>query len=232
MATVLLVRHGRSTANTSGVLAGRTPGIGLDDKGREQAAAVAERLARLPLAAVVSSPLQRCLETVAPLLAATGGRVRKEKRLAECDYGDWTGRSIKELMKEKVWKVVQTHPSAVAFPGGESMAAMAARAVDAIREWDQRLSAEHGSAAVWVACSHGDLIKAVVADALGMHLDLFQRIVIDPGSVTAIRYTESRPFLLKVNDTGGDAAAYRPPAGRGRSARGDAVVGGGAGPKS
>jgi probable phosphomutase (TIGR03848 family) len=232
MTTVLLVRHGRSTANTSGVLAGRTPGVGLDDKGREQAAAVGDRLAELPLAAIVSSPLQRCVETVAPLVAATGRRLTKEKRLAECDYGDWTGRSIKELMKEKVWPVVQTHPSSVAFPGGESMAGMAARAVSAIRDWDQRLSAQHGPAAVWVACSHGDLIKAVVADALGMHLDLFQRIVIDPGSVTAISYTEFRPFLLRVNDTGGDTAAYRPPTGRRRKARGDAVVGGGAGPKS
>jgi probable phosphomutase (TIGR03848 family) len=230
MTTLLLVRHGRSTANTSGVLAGRTPGIGLDDKGREQAAAVAERLAALPLAAIVSSPLQRCLETLAPLAAATGGRVTKEKRLAECDYGDWTGRSIKELMKEKVWQVVQTHPSAVAFPGGESMSAMAGRAVSAVRDWDQRLHAEHGPAAVWLACSHGDLIKAVVADALGMHLDLFQRIVIDPGSVTAISYTDARPFLLRVNDTGGDVAAYRPATKRRR--RGDAVVGGGAGPKS
>ena len=232
MTTVLLVRHGRSTANTSAVLAGRTPGVALDDRGREQAAALAERLGALPLAAIVSSPLQRCLETAAPLAAATGVRVTKEKRLAECDYGDWTGRSIKELMKEKLWKVVQAHPSAVAFPGGESMAGMAARAVSAIRDWDERLTTSHGPAAVWVACSHGDLIKAVVADAMGVHLDLFQRIVIDPGSVTAIRYTDTRPFLLKVNDTGGDTSAYRPPAKSNRSGRGDAVVGGGAGPKS
>ena len=152
MTTVLLVRHGRSTANTSAVLAGRTPGVALDDRGREQAAALAERLGALPLAAIVSSPLQRCLETAAPLAAATGVRVAKEKRLAECDYGDWTGRSIKELMKEKLWKVVQAHPSAVAFPGGESMAGMAARAVSAIRDWDERLTASHGPAAVWVAC--------------------------------------------------------------------------------
>jgi len=230
--TVLLVRHGRSTANTSGVLAGRTPGVGLDDRGREQAGAIAERLGALPLAAIVSSPLQRCLETVAPLVTATGLRAAKEKRLAECDYGDWTGRSIKELMKEKVWPVVQAHPSAVAFPGGESMAAMAARAVAGIRDWDERLTAGSGPDAVWVACSHGDLIKSVVADAMGMHLDLFQRIVIDPGSVTAIRYTDTRPFVLKVNDTGGDVAAYRPPAKPRRTRRGDAVVGGGAGPKS
>jgi probable phosphomutase (TIGR03848 family) len=228
--TVLLVRHGRSTANTSGVLAGRTPGIALDDRGREQAARIAERLGALPLAAIVSSPLQRCLETVAPLVTAAGVKATREKRLAECDYGDWTGRSIKELMKEKLWKVVQAHPSAVAFPGGESMAGMAARAVSAIRDWDERLSASHGPDAVWVACSHGDLIKSVVADAMGAHLDLFQRIIIDPGSVTAIRYTDTRPFLLKVNDTGGDVAAYRPP--EKRRGRGDAVVGGGAGPKS
>jgi probable phosphomutase (TIGR03848 family) len=226
-----LVRHGRSTANTSGLLAGRTPGIALDDRGRAQAHAIAERLGGLPLAAVVSSPLQRCLETVAPLARTSGVKPSREKRLAECDYGEWTGRTIKDLMKEKLWKVVQAHPSAVAFPGGESMAGMAARAVSAIRDWDERLSLSHGPDAVWVACSHGDLIKSVVADAMGVHLDLFQRIMIDPGSVTAIRYTDTRPFLLKVNDTGGDVAAYRPPQMR-RAGRGDAVVGGGAGPKS
>jgi len=224
-----MVRHGRSTANTSGVLAGRTPGVELDERGREQAVAVAERLARIKLAAIVSSPLERCTQTVAQLSAANSVGVQLEERLAECDYGEWTGMPIKKLMREKAWRAVQVHPSSVAFPGGESMPQMAARAVAAIRDWDRRLAAEHGPNAVWVACSHGDLIKSVVADALGAHFDLFQRIVIDPGSITAIRFTELRPFVLKVNDTGGDTAAYRP-ARRGRRAATDAVVGGGAGP--
>ncbi|MBA3743870.1 histidine phosphatase family protein [Sporichthya sp.] len=235
MPTVLLLRHGRSTANTSGVLAGWTPGVALDDRGREQAEAIALRLGGLPLAAIVASPLQRCQETVAPLVKKTGLKRVTEKRLGECRYGDWTGRKLSELFKEPLWKVVQAHPSAAVFPGpeGESMAAMQARGVAAIRDWDARIAAEHGPGAVWVACSHGDVIKAIVADAMATHLDNFQRILIDPGSITAISYTETRPFVLRVNDVGGDVAAYTPPppakAKRGRKRSSDAVVGGGAG---
>lgn len=233
MPTVLLVRHGRSTANTSGLLAGWTPGVALDDRGREQAEALALRLGALPLAAIVCSPLQRCQETVAPLVKKTGGKRVTERRLGECRYGDWTGRKLSELVKEPMWRVVQAHPSAAVFPGpgGESMAAMAARGVAAIRAWDAKVAAEHGPGAVWVACSHGDVIKAIVADAMGLHLDNFQRIVVDPGSVTAISYTETRPFVLRVNDVGGDVAAYQPPPPKKRRRRGssDAVVGGGAG---
>jgi probable phosphomutase (TIGR03848 family) len=230
--TVLLVRHGRSTANTSGVLAGWTPGISLDDRGREQAEALALRLGGLPLAAIVASPLQRCQETVAPLVRKTGVKRVNEKRLGECRYGDWTGRKLAELTKEPLWKVVQAHPSAAVFPGpeGESMSSMAARGVAAIRDWDARVGAEHGPGAVWVACSHGDVIKAIVADALATHLDNFQRIVIDPGSVTAISYTETRPFVLRVNDVGGDVSSYLPPKKSPRRRRSsDAAVGGGAG---
>jgi probable phosphomutase (TIGR03848 family) len=231
--TVLLVRHGRSTANTSGVLAGWTPGVVLDDRGREQAEALALRLGGLPLAAIVCSPLQRCQETVAPLVKKTGLKRTTEKRLGECHYGDWTGRKLSELVKEPMWRVVQAHPSGAVFPGpdGESMAAMAARGVAAIRDWDARIGAEHGPNAVWVACSHGDVIKAIVADAMGLHLDNFQRLVVDPGSVTAIRFTETRPFVLRVNDVGGDVAAYQPPPPRKRRRRpsSDAAVGGGAG---
>jgi probable phosphomutase (TIGR03848 family) len=230
MPTVLLIRHGRSTANTSGVLAGRTPGINLDDRGRDQAAALAARLDGLGLAAIVSSPLERCRQTVAPLASALGLRVRLDKRVAECDYGDWTGRTIASLMKEPLWRTVQAHPSGVEFPGGESLPAMAARTVAAVRDWDARVAAEHGPGAVWALCSHGDPIKAVVAESLGLHLDLFQRINVDPGSVTAIRWTELRPFLIKLNDTGGDVEAYRPAKNRKRRGGTDAVVGGGAGP--
>jgi probable phosphomutase (TIGR03848 family) len=224
-----MVRHGRSTANTSGTLAGRTPGVGIDDRGTEQASELAARLGSVKLDAIVSSPLQRCLETIAPLAAGLGIEVEIDDRLAECDYGDWTGRTIKELMKEKLWATVQAHPSAVAFPGGESLTAMAARTVAAVRDWDRRIADRNGAGAVWLACSHGDPIKAVVAEALGLHLDLFQRIVVDPGSVSAIRWTDLRPFVVKVNDTGGDVAAYQPAKGR-RRRGGDAVVGGGAGP--
>ncbi|GAB3936955.1 hypothetical protein GCM10027614_14300 [Micromonospora vulcania] len=144
------------------------------------------------------------------------------------------GAAAQKLAKEPLWPVVQQRPSAAVFPGGEAMAAMAARAVGAVRAWDARVSAEHGPEAVWLACSHGDVIKAIVADALGVHLDLFQRIVADPASVTAIRFTPLRPFLVRLNDTGGDLAALVPPPRkrRRRSTRpadSDAAVGGGPG---
>ncbi|GAA4926290.1 putative phosphomutase (TIGR03848 family) [Actinomycetospora succinea] len=210
MTTVILLRHGRSTANTSGVLAGRTPGVGLDDHGRTQAEKLVDRLAELPLAAVVTSPLQRCEETLAPLLAARGLTATVEPDLAEVDYGDWTGRKLGDLGKEDLWKVVQAHPSAAVFPGGEGLAAMQTRAVAAIRRQAARIGEEHGDKALWVACSHGDVIKAAVADALGLHLDSFQRIVIDPCSVSVISYTPTRPFVVRVNDTGGDLSSLVP----------------------
>ncbi|MGW2085759.1 histidine phosphatase family protein [Streptomyces sp. NPDC001880] len=229
MPTLILVRHGRSTANTAGVLAGRTPGVALDERGVEQAAALPGRLAGLPLAAAVSSPLQRCRETLRPLLAARPElELHTEERITECDYGDWSGRKLAELSDEPLMSVVQQHPSAAAFPGGESMRGMQARAVDAVRDWNARIEAGHGDDAVYVMCSHGDIIKALVADALGMHLDLFQRIHADPCSVTAIRYTGLRPFLLRLGDTG-DLGSLAPREHPGPAAGPDAAVGGGAG---
>lgn len=225
--TVLLVRHGRTEANSSGVLAGRTAGVRLDDTGAEQARALAGRLATLPLAAVVSSPLDRCLDTASALLSGRAGPdIVPDERLTECGYGDWTGRPLKELSREKLWKLVQGQPSAVRFPGGESLPAMQSRAVEAVREHDARVAADHGANALWVAVSHGDVIKAVLADALGLHLDLFQRLVVDPGSVSVVTYTDQRPFVIRLNDTGGDLSGLRP---RRRRRSGDAVVGGGGG---
>ncbi|GAB7189511.1 histidine phosphatase family protein [Kineococcus sp. NUM-3379] len=238
MPTLLLVRHGRSTANTAGVLAGWTPGVDLDDHGRAQAGALAGRLAALPLAAIVSSPLERCLQTAGALAAVPGPKgaarppVGTDERLGEARYGDWTGRELRSLVKDPLWATVQAHPSAVVFPGpeGESMRGMQQRALDAVREHDARVGAEHGEDAVWVAVSHGDVIKAVLADALGLHLDLFQRIGVDPCSVSAVRYTAVRPFVLRTNDTGGDLAGLLPPPRRRRRVpRTDAVVGGGTG---
>lgn len=250
MATVLLVRHGRTAANADGVLAGWTPGVPLDDTGSTQVAALAARMSTLPLAAVVTSPLQRCVQTARGLTAVPGprGAARPEPvvddRLGECRYGTWTGRPLQELVKDPLWRVVQAHPSAVTFPGesGESMLTMQHRAVEAVRHHDERVTTEHGEDAVWVAVSHGDVIKAVLADALGMHLDAFQRIVVDPCSVSVVRYTPVRPFTLRINDTGGDLGVLRPPARRrgassttsrtSRTSRADsdAIVGGGAGP--
>ena len=233
MATVVLVRHGRTPANHDGVLAGRTPGVHLDEVGRGQAEAVAQRLAVLTLARVVASPLERTVETARSIARSQDGsvRVRRDRGLLECGYGDWTGRPLKELAKEPLWRTVQAHPSAVLFPGGESLADVQHRAVATVRRHDADVQAEHGPQSLWAAVSHGDVIKAVVADALGLHLDQFQRIVADPCSVTVIRYTELRPFVIRVNDTGGGVGDLLPPKkkGRGRKRSSDAVVGGGAG---
>ncbi len=230
MTTVILLRHGRTTANTGGVLAGWSPGVELDETGQAQVAAVGARLAPVPLAAVVSSPLDRCRQTAAAVLDGRDLELQTDDRLGEARYGDWTGRPLKELAREPMWKVVQQHPSAAVFPGpeGEGLAQTQARAVAAVREWNARL----GPDAVWLACSHGDVIKAVLADALGVHLDAFQRIVVDPASISVVTYTETRPFVVRLNDTGGDVAALVPPKKRPRRRRGrdsDAVVGGGAG---
>jgi probable phosphomutase (TIGR03848 family) len=227
--TVVLLRHGRTTANTAGVLAGWTPGVRLDETGLTQVQAVAQRLSAVPLAAVVSSPLERCQQTACAVVEGRSLELRTDDRLGEARYGDWTGRPIQELAKEPLWKVVQQHPSAAVFPGpdGEGLAQTQARAVAAVREWNATL----GPDAVWLACSHGDVIKAVLADAFGMHLDSFQRIVVDPASISVVTYTDTRPFVVRVNDTGGDVAALIPPKkkrGR-RKASSDAVVGGGAG---
>ena len=227
MTTVVLVRHGL-TSMTGPVLAGWTPGLHLDERGTKQAEAVAERLRPVPFDAIVSSPLDRCLDTAGHIAQGREAEVQVEDRLGECRYGDWTGRPLKELAKDPLWKVVQNHPSAVVFPGpeGEPLRETQNRAVAAVRDWNARL----GDAATWLACSHGDVIKAVVADAMGLHLDQFQRIAIDPCSVTVIRYTELRPFVVRVNDTGGGVADLLPvKKGRRRRASSDAVVGGGTG---
>ncbi|WP_026122652.1 histidine phosphatase family protein [Nocardiopsis halotolerans] len=250
--TLILIRHGMTDV-TGPRLAGRAEGVHLNDTGHTQAARLAGRLTGLRPAALVSSPLERCQETAEAVAAQLGVPVTTDERFVECDYGSWTGRGIAELSDEPLWRVVQDHPSAVRFPGGEALAAASARAVEAVRDWNNRLltsprdsfadatppdatavtdpAAAPSSAAppvppVYVVCSHGDIIKSIVADALGIHLDLFQRVRVDPCSVTSITYTRTRPFLNKLNDTGESLAASLPtPA----EASGDAVVGGGAG---
>lgn len=206
MTTIVLLRHGRSTANAAGVLAGRTEGVGLDDTGRVQARQMVERLSSVTLDRLVSSPLQRCRETIAPLAEATGLPVEYDDRFLEVDYGQWSGRPLKDLGKEPLWRTVQTHPSAAVFPEGEGLAAVSARAVAGIRS----LLVGAGEDDVILVCSHGDVIAAILADALGMHLDGYQRLVVMPASLSVVRYTAYRPFVERVNDSA-ELGTLRPP---------------------
>lgn len=226
--TVILLRHGRSVSNIAHTLAGRSAGVDLDEKGLSQAAELVERIDGLPIRALVRSPLLRCRLTLEPLAAALGLDPVVDDRLTEVDYGQWTGRKLSELVTEPLWSVVQQQPSAAVFPDGEGLAEVQARAVAAVREHDRRLADEHGGNVLWLACTHGDVIKAVVADALGSHLDSFQRIVADPASMSVIRYTDARPYVLHVNHTGARLASvlHAAPVVTEPRSGDDAVVGG------
>ena len=190
--TVLLVRHGQ-TPTTGDVLPGRAKGLHLSDKGREQADAAAARIPE-SAKAVYASPLERAKETAAPIGKRLGLRVTTDKGLLECDFGDWTGGKLKQLAKTPEWKTVQRYPSGFRFPNGESFREMQTRIVDALK----RLADKHAGETI-VCVSHADPIKAAVADALGTHLDLFQRIVISPCSITTISYGDGGPMVLGVN---------------------------------
>jgi probable phosphomutase (TIGR03848 family) len=201
---VLLVRHGRTSANAGGVLAGWTPGVALDERGTKQAEALAESLKDVPLSRLVTSPLQRCYET-ADIIAAQNAfnpLIEPDERLAECRYGSWTGKKLKKLFRDPLWRVVQETPSAVHFPGkeAESLLNVSRRANEAVRYWVSITKPTRKSPSpVVLLVSHGDVIKAILADALGMHLDMFQRIVVDPCSVSMIRYAHTRPLVLATN---------------------------------
>ena len=205
---VLLVRHGQ-TPTTGKVLPGRAQGLHLADKGHEQAQIVAQRIAALQtdkrkIAAVYASPLERTQETAAPIAKALGLRVRRNQGLLEADFGSWTGAELKKLYKLPEWRTVQRNPSGFRFPDGESFTEMQARICGAIA----KLRAEHPGETV-VAVSHADPIKAAVAHAMGTHLDLFQRIVVSPCSVSAVLYGVDGPIVLAVNSTG-DLSALAP----------------------
>jgi probable phosphomutase (TIGR03848 family) len=198
--TVLLVRHGL-TPLTGPVLAGWTPGVHLDERGRAQAAALGDRLLSVPLAAVVTSPLERCRETAAAIRERRDPAppLHLDEQLGEVGYGAWTGRELRALRKEALWEVIQGRPSAAVFPEGEGLAAMSARAVAAVRRWN----AELGPDATYAVVSHGDVIKAILADALGLHLDAFQRIGVDPCALSVVRYGVRETRVERINDTGG-----------------------------
>ncbi|MQY27898.1 histidine phosphatase family protein [Nocardia aurantia] len=205
--TVILLRHGVSTSNVAGTLAGRSPGVDLTERGRDQAQAVADRLAALPIEHIVHSPLQRCVQTVAPLAGKLGLEAEPEERLLEVDYGQWSGRPIRELLSEPLWRVVQQHASGAVFPGGEGLAAVQFRSVAAVRELDRRFAGEAGRDVLWVACTHGDVIKSILADAFAVHLDGFQRFAVEPASISVVRYAPTGPSVWRVNDTGTDLSA-------------------------
>jgi probable phosphoglycerate mutase len=202
---VLLVRHGQ-TPTTGASLPGRAPGLHLADTGRAQAEAAAARIAQLPaVAAVYASPLERTRETAAPIAKARGLKVQIARGLLECDFGEWTGAALKELFKLPEWSTVQRYPSGFRFPGGESFTEMQQRITGAIAQ----LVAKHPGETI-VAVSHADPIKAAIAHAMGTHLDLFQRIVVSPCSVSAIAYGTSGPVVLTVNSLGDDLTKLAP----------------------
>ena len=233
MPICLLVRHGHSTANAEGILAGRLDGVLLTDTGRQQVEVLAGRFAGLSLTRVVSSPLERCRETAQALAGAMSPilEVEVDEGLWECGYGAWTGRLITELVDDPLWRVVQDQPSAARFPAhdayaAESMLEMRHRAVATIRRHDAEVAEQHGPHALWAAVSHGDVIKAVLADAAGSHFDHLQRFRADPASVSVVHYTDRRPFLVGANDTGSDLSRLVP-AVQPEVPEGDAPVGGG-----
>lgn len=201
MGTLLLIRHGRTPANVEGILAGRLPEVFLDDIGEASARGLAGRIGEVPVCQVVTSPLERTVQT-AELVFGDLIPIAHEARLIECDYGQWQGKALKDLAKDDLWPIVQNTPDEMVFPDGEAMLSMAERAVAAVREWDVNISAEHGDSAIWAAVSHGDVIKAICADALGIPLRKFQRIVIEPASVSVIHFNKDGVSLSKLNDTG------------------------------
>lgn len=202
---VILVRHGQ-TPTTGKVLPGRAPGLHLAEAGVAQAERAARRLAELPrVDAIYASPLERARETAAPIAQARGLKVVRERGLLECDFGEWTGRELAELMKLPEWSTVQRAPSTFRFPGGESFSEMQHRIVGTL----DRLRQRHPGGTI-VCVSHADPIKAAVAHAVGTHLDLFQRIVISTCSITALAYTASGPIALTINSTGGSLGELAP----------------------
>lgn len=215
---VVLIRHARSTANAAGVLAGRAEGVALDDVGMAQARQLVARLEGMSLDGVIGSPMLRCRQTTAPLLESIGLDYIEDARLIECDYGSWTGQALVECAVDPLWEQIQSAPSQVTFPGGESMQDMADRSVAAVRDAVERAS----DGATLAVVSHGDPIKAIVADALGMALDRFQRIVIDPASITLLRYSGDRVFAVRINDSEARVSELL-------SKNPDAMPGGGAG---
>jgi len=196
VALLLLVRHAL-TDSTGRRLSGQTPGLHLSDTGRAQAERVAERLGPVPLAAIYSSPLERCVETAEPIAARRSITVRELPALMEVDYGAWSGRAFGQLHRTTLWKRLMQQPSSIRFPGGETLAEVQARCVQAMEE----ISARHRRGIVAVV-AHADVIRLTLAQFAGVHIDLYQRITVSPASVSALLLGDRIPRIVRVNDTG------------------------------
>lgn len=192
--TLLLIRHALNDW-VGERLAGWTPDVHLNDKGRAQAESLAQRLTGRPIVAVYSSPLERAIETAQAIAAPHRQEIQVREGVGEVQYGEWTGKSLKELSKEDAWRVVQFYPSGARFPGGEAIREMQARAVAEL----DAIVATHPSRMV-VVVSHADVIKAALAHYVGLHLDLFQRLVISPASISVLTFTPLGPRLVCLND--------------------------------
>jgi probable phosphomutase (TIGR03848 family) len=216
---VILVRHAHSSANLKGVLAGRDNRVSLSDRGKQEAQDLARFLETFTFDEVYASPLRRCNETIAPYLASTGHKMKPLEGVIEMDYGSWSGKTLATLSKTELWKSIQGRPSTVRFPGGESFSEMSLRANQAV------LEKSVGKKRILIV-SHGDVIKSIVAFQLGLALDLFQRISIDPASVTMLKMPNSQ--VIQVNST---SHLSRPSksATKGKGARDKFSLGGGQG---
>jgi len=199
---LVLIRHAHSEANAAGILSGRLPNVHLSEKGLAQSEQLAVRLGNFPVSNLRISPMERCFETISPwinsIVMPNNPRFEPiiDEELTEVDYGLWSGKKLSILSKNKLWKTVQESPSRMYFPKGEGIAQMQSRAMTSVH---QAVSSKAKGAAVIV--SHGDVIKSIVASALGMHLDEFQRIVIDPASISILDYSTMKPRVLLLNDS-------------------------------
>ncbi len=202
---ILLIRHAENDYTRTGKLAGHLPGVHLNKAGQEQAQALVARLGKAPVKAIYSSPLERALETARPLADALKLEVRTCEGFREIEYGAWSGRSLKQLARTKLWTDVQRRPSRMQFPGGETFLAAQVRAVQTVEE----LARAHPKDLV-AAFTHGDVIKLVVSHYLGQPLDLFQRLVVSTASITALHLGQGQPALVKLNDTGPLQSAGHP----------------------
>lgn len=204
MARIVLLRHAHSVANEKNILAGRISGISLSSKGKDQAHSLVERIGKTKFDHIAISPLQRCKETISPWINSHGGKtpVTIDEGFTEVDYGSWSGKSLTVLRKKSLWKTVALHPSQMVFPEGESLLEMQSRALASFYS----LNAVRGKNARLLV-SHGDVIKSIVAHCLGMHLDQFQRLIIEPASVTIIDTDNGMSRLIRFNDTSGNLGA-------------------------